>query len=173
MTPRSVRRRSDNIVQPFNREPELHRHLTKVIRLSRRHAFILPPIRKQRKTTMASPNLIILYVKDPAESVPFYRDLLGREAAVASPNFAAFPLDGGFTLGLWRRSDVEPQPSATGSRGEIAFMVPGEGAVAAHYEDWRRRGLPIAQDLTTMDFGPTFVVLDPDGHRLRVCEPDK
>jgi catechol 2,3-dioxygenase-like lactoylglutathione lyase family enzyme len=122
---------------------------------------------------MASPNLIILYVKDPTESVSFYRDLLGREPVASQPNFAAFPLDGGFTLGLWRRSSVEPQPSATGSRGEIAFMVDGEGAVASQYDDWRKRGLPTAQELTTMEFGPTFVVLDPDGHRLRVCEPDK
>lgn len=121
---------------------------------------------------MSSPNLIILYVKDPAESAVFYRDLLGREPGVAAPNFVAFPLDGGFTLGLWRRSTVEPQPSAIGSRGEIAFMVSGENAVANHYEDWRKRGLPIAQELTDLDFGPTFVALDPDGHRLRVCEPD-
>lgn len=122
---------------------------------------------------MTSPNLIILYVKDPAESVTFYRDLLGREPVANSTNFAAFPLDGGFTLGLWRRSDVEPQPSALGNRGEMAFMVPGEGGVAEHYRSWRDRGLPMAQELTTLDFGPTFVVLDPDGHRLRVCEPDK
>ncbi|MGO4439839.1 VOC family protein [Rhizobium sp. RAF56] len=122
---------------------------------------------------MASPNLIVLYVKDPAESVTFYRDLLGREPAVVSPNFAAFPLEGGFTLGLWRQSAVEPRPSPTGSRAEVAFMVEGDGAVARHYEEWRGRGLPIAQDLTDLDFGPTFVVLDPDGHRLRVCETDK
>ena len=122
---------------------------------------------------MTSPNLIILYVKDPAASTAFYRDLLGREPVAAAPNFVAFALDGGFTLGLWRQSSVEPSPSATGSRGEIAFMVGGEGGVAAHYDDWSRRGLPVAQELTTKEFGPTFVVLDPDGHRLRVCEPDK
>ncbi|MGV2103047.1 VOC family protein [Rhizobium sp. 21-4511-3d] len=122
---------------------------------------------------MTSPNLIILYVKDPAESASFYRDILGREPAVAAPNFVAFPLDGGFTLGLWRRSNVEPQPSAIGNRGEIAFMVPGDQGVAKQYDDWRKRGLPIAQELVDLDFGPTFVVLDPDGHRLRVCEPDK
>lgn len=122
---------------------------------------------------MTSPNLIILYVKDPAESVGFYRGLLGREPVANAPNFAAFALDGGFTLGLWRRSSVEPQPSALGNRGEMAFMVPGEGSVAARYQEWRGRGLPIAQELTQMDFGQTFVVLDPDGHRLRVCEPDR
>ncbi|GES47088.1 catechol 2,3-dioxygenase-like lactoylglutathione lyase family enzyme [Rhizobium sp. ERR 922] len=122
---------------------------------------------------MTSPNLIIFYVKDPSESTPFYRDLFGREPAFASPNFVAFALDNGLSLGLWRRSSVEPQPSAIGNRGELGFMVEGAGAVEQHYKDWKARGLPIAQELTTMDFGPTFVVLDPDGHRLRVCEPDK
>ncbi len=31
--------------------------------------------------------------------------------------------------------------------------------------------LPIAQPPTAMDFGLTFVALDPDGHRLRVFAP--
>ncbi|NKF34577.1 drug:proton antiporter, partial [Pseudomonas sp. BGM005] len=41
---------------------------------------------------MTSPNLIILYVKDPGESAGFYRTLLNREPAVEAPNFVAFPL---------------------------------------------------------------------------------
>jgi catechol 2,3-dioxygenase-like lactoylglutathione lyase family enzyme len=127
----------------------------------------------KRDTNMNSPNLIILYVRDPAESAAFYKGLLGREPVASAPNFVAFALDGGFTLGLWRLSKVAPQPSAIGSRAEIAFMVPGENGVSNLYQDWRSRHLPIAQDLTDLDFGPTFVVLDPDGHRLRVCEPDK
>ena len=32
-------------------------------------------------------------------------------------------------------------------------------------------GLPIVQKPTAMDFGHTFVALDPDGHRLRVFAP--
>ena len=43
--------------------------------------------------------------------------------------------------------------------------------VDAQHVDWRKRGLPIAQAPTTMDFGRTFVALDPDGHRLRVFAP--
>ena len=33
--------------------------------------------------------------------------------------------------------------------------------------DWRAQGLRILQSITDMDFGRTFVALDPDGHRLR------
>ena len=68
-----------------------------------------------------------------------------------------------------RRDSMQPGPVGEGSRAELAFMVEGEDAVRAHYEEWRAMGLPIAQELTKMDFGPTFVALDPDGHRLRVC----
>ncbi|WP_105383811.1 VOC family protein [Neorhizobium alkalisoli] len=122
---------------------------------------------------MANPNLILLYVEDTAKSTAFYRDLLGREPAVEAPNFASFPLDGGFFLGLWAESKVLPQPTGQGSRSEIGIMVDGEGAVAKQYEKWKAAGHRIAQELTTLDFGPTFVILDPNGHRIRVCEPDK
>ncbi len=41
------------------------------------------------------------------------------------------------------------------------------------YDDWARRGLVIEQEPVTMDFGRTFVALDPDGHRLRVYSPSQ
>ncbi|MBD9649570.1 VOC family protein [Ensifer sp. PDNC004] len=118
---------------------------------------------------MAKANLIVLYVKDPLASVTFYRGVLAQEPQVAYQTFSSFELPGGFTLGLWAEHTVSPEPAASGSRSELAFMVEDESAVRAHYEDWKGKGLPIAQELTEMDFGPTFVALDPDGHRLRVC----
>jgi hypothetical protein len=36
------------------------------------------------------------------------------------------------------------------------------------FADWQLRGVSIAQPPTEMDFGLTFVALDPDQHRLRV-----
>ncbi|THK34850.1 glyoxalase [Ensifer sp. MPMI2T] len=122
---------------------------------------------------MAKPNLIVLYVANPLASVDFYSKLLGGEPTVAFPTFSSFELPGGFTLGLWAQASVAPEPSAEGVRSELAFMVEGEEAVRAHYEEWRAMGLPIAQELTKLDFGPTFVALDPDGHRLRVCLYDE
>ncbi|MCX5497674.1 VOC family protein [Kaistia dalseonensis] len=118
---------------------------------------------------MASPNLFLLYVEDTPKSVAFYTGLLGREAAVASPNFASFALDGGGALGLWARHKAVPPVAQAGTEGEIAFMVKDKAAIEALYADWTARGLAIAQEITTLDFGPTFVALDPDGHRLRVC----
>jgi hypothetical protein len=49
--------------------------------------------------------------------------------------------------------------------------VESNAAVDATFADWSGRGLPIAQKPTGMDFGYTFVALDPDGHRLRVFAP--
>ncbi|MGF6175996.1 VOC family protein [Ensifer sp. 4252] len=118
---------------------------------------------------MAKANLIVLYVDDPLASVAFYRKLLDKEPLVSFPTFSSFELQDGFVLGLWAQSTVTPPPSKTGNRSELAFMVEDEEAVRAHYEKWKDAGLPIAQEWTKMDFGPTFVALDPDGHRLRVC----
>jgi catechol 2,3-dioxygenase-like lactoylglutathione lyase family enzyme len=118
---------------------------------------------------MAKANLIILYVADPLASVSFYSKLLDKEPLVSFPTFSSFELQDGFVLGLWAQDTVAPEPSKTGNRSELAFMVKDEEAVRAHYEKWKGAGLTIAQELTKMDFGPTFVALDPDGHRLRVC----
>jgi len=108
--------------------------------------------------------LIILYVDSPAASAVLYANLLGQEPAEASPTFAMFSLPSGIGLGLWSRHTVEPAAAASGGGTEIAFTVNDVDAVHA---DWSARGLVIAQPPTDLDFGRTFVALDPDGHRLR------
>jgi predicted enzyme related to lactoylglutathione lyase len=115
-------------------------------------------------------NFIILYVESPKTSEAFYADILGRPAADSSPTFVMFSMTSGVMLGLWKRDGVAPAASAPGG-AEIAFAVPNAEAVDAQCADWRGRGLPIVQSPTDMDFGRTFVALDPDGHRLRVFAP--
>jgi predicted enzyme related to lactoylglutathione lyase len=122
---------------------------------------------------MPNPNLIILYVKDPVISAAFYTELLGREPFASFPTYIAFALDGGFTLGLWSTQTVNPTPSKSGNRTELAFTVEDAASVEILYADWSKRGIKIAQLPTTAVFGRTFVALDPDDHRLRVCTPDK
>jgi predicted enzyme related to lactoylglutathione lyase len=119
---------------------------------------------------MSDPNFLILYVRSPIESVAFYGGLLGKQPAEASPTFAMFPLDSGVMLGLWAAHTVEPAATAAGGT-EIAFAVDDDEAVRALHAAWTARGIPLAQPLTRMDFGYTFVALDPDGHRLRVFAP--
>jgi catechol 2,3-dioxygenase-like lactoylglutathione lyase family enzyme len=111
---------------------------------------------------------IILYVADPAVSVAFYAQVLGQPPVEASANFAMFALESGVMLGLWRRSDVAPTPTATPGSGELAITLASKDEVDARHAAWSERGWPIAQPPTDMDFGYTFVALDPDGYRVRV-----
>ncbi len=124
---------------------------------------------------MSDPNFVILYVDSPAASAAFYGDLLGKAPVEASPTFALFALDSGVMLGLWSRHTVEPAAAsaagAIGGGGELAFTVADRAAVDAVHADWQKRGLPILQSPTELDFGRTFVACDPDGHRLRVFFP--
>ena len=118
---------------------------------------------------MAAPNFVILYVDQPQQSGTFYSALLGREPVESSPTFVLFVLDAGFKLGLWSRHTVEPAAAAAGGGAEIVFALDTPDAVDAAHADWAGRGLKILQTPTDMDFGRTFVALDPDNHRLRVC----
>ena len=116
---------------------------------------------------MIDPNFILLYVSNPASSAAFYENLLGKPPVESSPTFAMFALDSGVMLGLWAKHTVQPAATLAGG-GEVAFSVPDNSVVSDLYTDWLERGLAIAQVPTRMDFGYTFVALDPDGHRLRV-----
>lgn len=117
---------------------------------------------------MTDPNFIIIYADNPLSSASFYEALLGKPPIESHPTFAAFALDCGMTLGLWSKHTAEPAAIITGGGGEIAFSVPSNEAVDLAYSDLTKRGLRVAQKPTYMDFGYTFVVLDPDNHRLRV-----
>jgi catechol 2,3-dioxygenase-like lactoylglutathione lyase family enzyme len=117
-----------------------------------------------------NPNYVLLYVDSAEASARFYSDLLTRKPLEASPTFALFALDSGLKLGLWSRHTVEPAPTASGSDAELVFMVEAAGVDTTH-ADWSGRGLTIPQRSTDMDFGRTFVAVDPDGHRLRVFAP--
>ncbi len=119
---------------------------------------------------MSDPTFILLYVDSPAASARFYATLLGKEPIESSPTFAMFALDSGVKLGLWSKHTVEPAATAVGG-AELAFPVADDDAVRERYASWRKRELVIAQEPTALDFGYTFVALDPDGHRLRVFAP--
>lgn len=121
---------------------------------------------------MKNPNFVLLYVKDPAASAAFYTRLLGRPAVDASENFAMLPLTGDVMLGLWAMADVQPSSVIMGGGSEIGFPAESHAAVDACHREWSAQRLAIAQPPTQMDFGYTFVALDPDGHRLRVFHPN-
>jgi catechol 2,3-dioxygenase-like lactoylglutathione lyase family enzyme len=120
---------------------------------------------------MFDPDYVLLYVDSPAASAAFYADLLQQAPVESSPTFALFVLPSGRKLGLWSRHTVEPAASAAGGGTELALAVDSDARVDAICADWRRRGLRILQSPLALDFGYTFVALDPDAHRLRVFAP--
>ena len=52
-------------------------------------------------------------------------------------------------------------------------MVEDENKIREIYKSWCDLEVNIEQDLHEAVFGLTFVALDLDGHRIRVCMPDK
>jgi predicted enzyme related to lactoylglutathione lyase len=119
---------------------------------------------------MTDVSFILLYVEDVARSAAFYSSLLEKPVLESSPGFAMVPAAPGLMLGLWRRDGVEPKAGAPGG-GEVAVTMPGEAALDAAHASWAAHGVEIAQMPTRMDFGYTFVALDPDGHRIRAFVP--
>ena len=119
---------------------------------------------------MNVPNPVLLYVEDPLQGAAFCERLLGTSPATVFPTYAAF--DNGLNLGLWSTQARDFVSSGTGHRSELAFMVDDEDEVRALRDAWQASGVEIGQDLATAVFGLTFVALDPDGHRIRVCLPD-
>lgn len=125
-------------------------------------------VRKEEPIGMTNPNLVVLYVEDTKASAAFYERITGAEPKAAGPNFTAI-MFGGLMLGLWGKKAVFPPVEAEGTASEIGFMVKSADEIDELYAKWQAAGIPIAQELVTLDFGPTFVARDPDGHRIRVC----
>ncbi|KAA0981648.1 drug:proton antiporter [Pseudomonas sp. ANT_J12] len=120
---------------------------------------------------MITPRYWLLFVENPAVSARFYEFLLGRKPVEESPTFALFVLEDGYKLGLWSRHTAEPVAGMTGGGMELAFPVESAEEVDALFGQWSSLGLSILQPPTELDFGRTFVALDPDDHRLRVFYP--
>jgi predicted enzyme related to lactoylglutathione lyase len=89
----------------------------------------------------------------------------------SGPTFAMFVLPSGMKLGLWSKHTVEPAAEMTSGGGELVFTVNNSEEVETTHTTWRGMGLRMLQAPVAMDFGYTFVALDPDGHRLRVYVP--
>ncbi|MBR7800529.1 VOC family protein [Undibacterium fentianense] len=120
---------------------------------------------------MPQPNFILLYVDNPILSTHFYADLLNLHAIESSPTFSLFGLDSGLMLGLWSKHAALPRVQAAAGAHELAFAVANQQTVEEWAIDWQERGIVLIQAPCQMDFGFTFVGLDPDGHRLRVFAP--
>ncbi len=107
----------------------------------------------------------LLFVSNPHKSSLFYQEILGLKPIEESSTFVMFALKNGVMLGLWSKYTAEPRVEAPAGALELCFPADN---VDALFEEWERKFVTVAQKPTDMDFGRTFVVLDPDGHRIRV-----
>lgn len=121
--------------------------------------------------SMASLGYVFLYVDNPLVSAAFYATVLGAEPVETNPDFVLFEQDGGACLGLWARECVQPEATIAGGGAELVLVLNDEAAVEACHADLRRHGLCIIQPPQTMTYGYSFVLLDPDGHRVRLFTP--
>ncbi len=109
--------------------------------------------------------IVLLFVESPARSCEFYKKLLKREPLEASATFCLFQLDNGVQLGCWSRYTAEPEVSGMPSTSEICFSDENIDQV---FTEMQKEKYQMAQEIIDMDFGRTFVALDPDGHRIRI-----
>lgn len=122
---------------------------------------------------MPIPNLLLFYVSNPLESASFYEKIFSIKPVASFPTYVAFTFENGFTFSLWSTKAKNFVSGGAGHRSELAFMVEDETIIRQLRNDWGQLGITIEQDLHEAVFGLTFVALDPDGHRIRVCMPDK
>lgn len=115
-------------------------------------------------------DFILLFVDSPKASKSFYTSLLGLEPVEVHDTFVLFVLPNNIQLGLWSKHSAEPKVSAHSGACEIAFTYKNIDEI---YTKWCTQNVQILQHPTNMDFGRTFVGLDPDGHRLRVFCPNQ
>ncbi|MCW2476481.1 VOC family protein [Candidatus Symbiopectobacterium sp. NZEC151] len=121
---------------------------------------------------MLSADITILYASNVMKSADFYAGLFDITPVEKGPTFALFVFGNGFKLGLWSCYTVEPGVNQIASipSGEIVFTVQDKSEVDALYQTWgTQHQVTVIQKPAQLDFGYSFAVLDPDGHRLRVC----
>lgn len=116
---------------------------------------------------MIHPQFTILFVDSPAESADFYSRLFELQPVENSPTFALFILPDGLQVGLWSRHTARPIVQAEAGGSELCFRLDTPAEVDRLYAEWSKLRLRVLQAPVEMDFGYTFVMADPDGHRLR------
>ncbi|OQS42918.1 VOC family protein [Chromobacterium haemolyticum] len=122
-------------------------------------------------TLAPQPNLQLLYVTDIPRSTTLYRRLFAADPVFVSPRYVAFSAGGEALFALWSGGDA---PHADVPRFvETGIMLASGEAVDGLYQAWRDDpDLRIAQPPSTEVFGRTFLMLDPDGNQIRVCQRD-
>lgn len=117
------------------------------------------------------PNWFCNFVTDTKRSTAFYNDLFEMEPVFVAPAFVAYDLGGGVQFALWS-SHTESAIDATPRTSEMGLTVaPGAEEIERYWQIWRDKA-PVIEELHVAPFGPTFVISDPDGNRIRMSPQD-
>lgn len=111
---------------------------------------------------------IVLYVEDVKTSTEFYTKLLSCKAKALSPTFVTINLASGPLLELKQRAETLPPSEVTGGGTELSIAASSKESLMKIYATWSANGVVCLQPPNELVFGTTFVVLDPDKHRIRV-----
>jgi catechol-2,3-dioxygenase len=120
---------------------------------------------------MLEPTAVVLYVDNLKTSTPFYRALIEINPEELSPTFHQFTLTNGMVLGLKVKDTVEPFTDSQNGCGELAFTLDDPTLLDKLFASCQEKGFTIEQSPTSVTFGYTFLMLDPDGNRLRFVSP--
>lgn len=121
---------------------------------------------------MFKPNSLIIYVEDVAKSTDFYQSLLKTNPIEKYEEFSVFELTDGFILGLQSKAGIDPKPQPYFGGFEMSMSDVTNEQVDTLFAEWTQLGVKFELLPTVLEFGYTFVAIDPDGHRLRVCATD-
>ncbi|KZL20126.1 Glyoxalase-like domain protein [Pseudovibrio axinellae] len=121
---------------------------------------------------MFKPNSVILYVDDVEKSTEFYSDVLQSGPIERFQEFSLFSLGEDVTLGLQFAQGIDPKPEPSFGGFELSLSDVSREKVDQVFTVWKEKGISILMEPVDLDFGYTFVAVDPDGHRLRVCATD-
>jgi len=111
---------------------------------------------------------IVLYVEDVKTSTEFYTKLFSCKAKALSPTFVTINLASGPLLELKQRAETLPPYEVTGGGTELSIAASSKESLMKIYATWSANGVVCLQPPNELVFGTTFVVLDPDKHRIRV-----
>ncbi|OKL42257.1 VOC family protein [Pseudovibrio exalbescens] len=121
---------------------------------------------------MFNPNSVILYVTDVNKSTDFYKKVLEKDPEESFSEFSLFLLEGNFMLGLQAKDGIDPKAQEHFGGVELSLSDVDRETVDRLHSQWSSMGVDIALPPQELAFGYTFVAVDPDGHRLRVCATD-
>lgn len=116
---------------------------------------------------MFSINSIVLYVKNISNTKKYYKSIFDKEIKDMSPTYSILELTG-TNISFKEISglkDLDSDSEVTGGGTEISFFVSKE-VYENLLKSFKEKKIKIIGESTAV-WGSTFMIIDPDNHRIR------